>query len=706
MYNQLTELLREYALDTENAEKNYVVGLVYESMNQTAAAISFFLRAAELTKDDFLAYECMLKIGLCFERQGKRGNSVRGAFKHALCILPRRPEAYFLASRYYERTGDHVSGYLYANQGLTFADFNTPPLRGWVEYPGKYGLVFQKAVSAWWWGKPDESRALFLDLWNNYVLDANHKSAVENNLKTLNVPYNVRITIPSDMASSDIDDPSKMDIVLQGPLTDDTNEVIQVYMGLPFVNNIIVSHWEDDIIPNKIVNHPRVIYVRNKKPLYPGTDNRNMQIVTSREGLKMVKTGFAAKMRTDQCYTVESMKKMHSIFMNGDKDKIYVAGMYPNLQFHPRDHIFWGSTERLRTLFDCPLEINGLGDRVKLTKDQLWKYTSYYTRAETYLAAHYISRHDERVNLFLIYPDQFLWDNAPQWNHAHKLSEELTPKFFKSFPRDGIQLKWNRKGWSEYPYDQQYATGERWGEDEDRLEIDFGDNDETFKGFAYDEIMNKRLYEKFHQVKDGDVVVDIGANVGLFPISLNDRKPKQVFCIEPSNSLIEPLRKNTSKLRFPVKVLNYGITSLAGEKVITKTDWVYGNHGASTFKTQTFSGFLKENAIDRIDFLKIDCEGGEYDVFTEGNKKFLTENVAYVAGEWHLGGLDNGIEKFIKFRDLFLKGKTNWQVYEPYIWKQVDTSDLMRDEWVYGYYDYWNPRGEAAQFMIYIDNRN
>jgi FkbM family methyltransferase len=721
--DNLTRAIREYALDTENAEKNYTVATIYESIDQTAAAISFYLRTAELTKDDLLAYECMLKIGLCFERQGKRGNSVRGAYKHALCILPRRPEAYFLLARYYERIGDHVSGYLFAEQGLKFAvldcnplmkysDINCKPLRYWVEYPGSYGLLFQKAVSSWWWGKPDECRALFLELWNKYPqLDANHKKAVENNLNQLKIPFNIKIdTVPRSLTESATEivenNDNTMDIVLQGPYTEDTAEVINTYLNLPFVKNIILSCWEGDVVvSSKISNTNRVFICYNKKPSSPGTDNRNMQIVSSREGLKSVTTKYAAKMRTDQCYDVQSMNNMYDFFMRGDKEKIYVAGMYPNLQFHPRDHIFWGSTEKLRTLFDCPLEINGLGDRIKLTKDQLWKYTPYFTRAETYLGAHYIGRFDERVNTFLIYPERYLWDNAPLWAEAHKLSDELTPKFFTPFPREGVNLKWKRKGWNAYPYDDQYASGERWGIHNQTDEIDFGDNDEVFKSFAYDEIIIKRLYEKFNTVKDGDVVVDIGANIGLFPISLGDRKPQRVICVEPSNSLLEPLRKNTSKLPFPVKICNYGISALSGDKVITKTDWIYGNHGATTFKTETFKRFLKENDLDKIDFLKVDCEGGEYDIFTEKNRKFLTEKVGYIAGEWHLGGLEDGIGKFIKFRNLYLNGKTNWQVYEPYIWKQVDPNDLMKDEWIHGYYEYWNPKGEAAQFMIYIDNR-
>jgi tetratricopeptide (TPR) repeat protein len=191
MVNKLHELLPAYAQDTENAEINYALAIEYEAIGQTATAISFFLRAAERTDKLILAYECMLKIGLCFERQGKRGNSARGAFFHAINILPGRPEAYFLLARFYERAGDHVFGYTYAQLGLLVPE-GQKPLRSYVEYPGRYGLLFQKAVSAWWWGKSDESRKLFLDLWNKYMMDDSHKTAVEKNLKQLNVPYVIR----------------------------------------------------------------------------------------------------------------------------------------------------------------------------------------------------------------------------------------------------------------------------------------------------------------------------------------------------------------------------------------------------------------------------------------------------------------------------------------------------------------------------------
>lgn len=693
--DNLVKAIGAYAQDPENAEKNYAVATIYFDMGQTAAALSYYLRTAERTDDKNLAYLCLLKIGLCFEQQGDRGNSVRGAYKHAVCLLPRRPEAYYLLARYYERVNDHVSGYLFAEQGLQLADFNLPPLRSWVEYRGRYCLVFQKAVSAWWWGKPDESRNLLLELWNEHDMDDVHRIAVENNLKTLNVPYDKgrKITYKK------VFDNRKMDIVLQGQYIPDTAEIINEYLSLPFVNRIIVSHWRDDSITER-VGDSRVIYVANDKPQYPGTDNRNLQIISSRNGLALTDTVFVAKMRSDQKYDSSSMLKMYDYMMDNHKPhQLFVAGMYNNLLFHPRDHIFWGKREDLIDLFNCPLEINGLADRVRISKQDMYKYYPFFTRSETYLGAHYIAQYYEGIKLFLIKPELYLYDAAPNWFEAKAVSDELTNKFFVPFPRTGIDLKWNKKGWATYPYELQAESGESWGV-ETVDDIDMGDNDEAFKIIARREI-NERLYDKFHSVKEGDVVVDFGANIGIFPYSLKNRKPKKVICVEPSKSLFKTLKENLAKLPFETLALNYGISDEKGVREVTDGVFIYGKPQAE-FDTQTFKGFIEECNLDHIDFFKIDCEGGEYSVFTEENFEFLTTKVKYISGEWHFSGIENAMEKFREFRNRYLKDR-KFRAFEPYRWKEV-TNEIFDDAYLQRFYDFWHPHNGSAQLQLYIDN--
>lgn len=189
LLESLDKAVLEYTQEPENAELNYQVGLLYEELGQWAAAISFYLRTAERTNIKELAYECLIKIGLMFDRPKNRGNSVRGMYKKAVLVCPERPEAYFLLARYYERETDYVSAYTWACLGEKFSDMESPPLRSWVEYPGKYGIKFEKAVAGWWWGQEKESRLLFRELAEEFheKMDEAHTNSVYVNIANLGI---------------------------------------------------------------------------------------------------------------------------------------------------------------------------------------------------------------------------------------------------------------------------------------------------------------------------------------------------------------------------------------------------------------------------------------------------------------------------------------------------------------------------------------
>lgn len=183
----IKEELIKYVHDTENPELNYNLALEYENLKQYAGAVSFYLRCAERTDDKELAYVCLLKAASCINAQGDRMTSVRGLYKHAITLMPERPEAYFLLSRHYEWIKEYADAYVFAEIALKYCDFNLKPLKIYVDYPGKYGLIFEKAVSGWWWGKSSETRKLFHLLADEYNHEMNeiYLDAVQNNLSTL-----------------------------------------------------------------------------------------------------------------------------------------------------------------------------------------------------------------------------------------------------------------------------------------------------------------------------------------------------------------------------------------------------------------------------------------------------------------------------------------------------------------------------------------
>jgi tetratricopeptide (TPR) repeat protein len=180
----IDHLIITYINDTENPKTNYDLGIAYEEMGQTAAAISFFLRAAERTDSNELAYECLLRVGNCFDRQKNRNYTVRSMYQSAMCLLPNRPEAYYLLSRIYESENNHFESYVVMELALNNTKDQTNINVG---YHGRWCLLFQKAVAAWWRGRGMESREIFQTLLNNHwnEMDEAHRKMSERNIVSL-----------------------------------------------------------------------------------------------------------------------------------------------------------------------------------------------------------------------------------------------------------------------------------------------------------------------------------------------------------------------------------------------------------------------------------------------------------------------------------------------------------------------------------------
>jgi len=185
MIHDLNTALRNYISDPKHDLYNFNLGRVYELMGHTAAAASFYIRTSEFSFNKLLIYEALLRLGLCFQRQGSRVFTTKGIFLRAISLLPKRPEAYFLLSRIYEHNKDWQEAYTMAVIGESLIDEPMKPLITDVEYPGKYGFTFERAVTAWWIGLIDESLTLFRQLDKNYKMQDIYKTVTRNNLINL-----------------------------------------------------------------------------------------------------------------------------------------------------------------------------------------------------------------------------------------------------------------------------------------------------------------------------------------------------------------------------------------------------------------------------------------------------------------------------------------------------------------------------------------
>jgi len=174
MMRPLKEIVLEYAKDTDNAELNFELALTYQDLGHTASAATHYIRAAE-RGSDLLAYESLLRSSYCYDSQKERDFTVRYLIKQAICLLPRRVEAYYVLAKYLLNAQEYADAYFHLKLAEEFCDWDlleTEPLRTDVGYKGKVDFYMDYANGAWFWDKYSEARAIMRrcvqdDIWDN-----------------------------------------------------------------------------------------------------------------------------------------------------------------------------------------------------------------------------------------------------------------------------------------------------------------------------------------------------------------------------------------------------------------------------------------------------------------------------------------------------------------------------------------------------------
>lgn len=202
------------------------------------------------------------------------------------------------------------------------------------------------------------------------------------------------------------------------------------------------------------------------------------------------------------------------------------------------------------------------------------------------------------------------------------------------------------------------------------------------------EVFIDKIYERYFEVEENDIVFDIGASLGPFTYSILHKNPKQVFAFEPSYEEFKTLVLNTRHGN--VTHINKGISDKVGE---FDFQFVFDQSEGHKLYSTTFQKVISDYGIEKIDFLKTDCETGEYDIFTVENLLWIKQNVRKIAGEWHLGKPWMK-DKFRIFRDVYLRVFPNFKVLS------FDGIDITNQIWEDSFIPYFN------EIMIFIDNRN
>lgn len=132
-----------------------------------------------------------------------------------------------------------------------------------------------------------------------------------------------------------------------------------------------------------------------------------------------------------------------------------------------------------------------------------------------------------------------------------------------------------------------------------------------------------RGYGGYVDVEEGDVVIDIGFNFGVFCLRALNNGASKIYGFEPNvhvYGVSKQVYTDTSK----VEIFNFAVGGKNEKVVFTQgrcslTSSTYGSVDDYEYSYEIDSinlpDFLFFHQIDKIDFLKVDCEGSEYDIF-------------------------------------------------------------------------------------------
>lgn len=148
------------------------------------------------------------------------------------------------------------------------------------------------------------------------------------------------------------------------------------------------------------------------------------------------------------------------------------------------------------------------------------------------------------------------------------------------------------------------------------------------------------------RVSPGDVVIDIGANLGFFSYLSILSGAKMVYAFEPSAREYRAIVDNFSGLE------NLGVENLAvwsqqtellldihpGSSIMNRIDRTknvsVGSGSKQTCRAVNLEEYCNQMGIDGINYLKMDCEASEWEIFSSLSDNFVG-GIDKIAMEYH-----------------------------------------------------------------------
>jgi FkbM family methyltransferase len=188
------------------------------------------------------------------------------------------------------------------------------------------------------------------------------------------------------------------------------------------------------------------------------------------------------------------------------------------------------------------------------------------------------------------------------------------------------------------------------------------------KAFLYSvkELFVEEIY-KFKAQNDTPYIIDCGSYIGTSILFFKTQYPNsKILAFEPDNSNFELLNKNIKNWDLKnieiqnaaIWIDNLGVNFIADGNMASKID--ESNNTAHNENQKTKSVRLRDLLTEKIDFLKIDIEGAEYEVLLDCESKLSFVENLFI--EYH--GNYNEMYKLNKILNILIENNFKYYIKE------------------------------------------
>jgi FkbM family methyltransferase len=178
--------------------------------------------------------------------------------------------------------------------------------------------------------------------------------------------------------------------------------------------------------------------------------------------------------------------------------------------------------------------------------------------------------------------------------------------------------------------------------------IFFEDLEHSFIASMLKEMFVDRIYDPFFEDIKDPIVIDAGANVGIFTLYAYPKSSK-IYAIEPSQSHFDTLSEmlNYNKMLDKVVPIKLALANENGKadlfhplnptarSLIKLVGEISDKKDTEIVETITMDKLFTQYNIDHVDFLKLDVEGAEMEIIGGKGFESICPKINSLLVEWH-----------------------------------------------------------------------